>query len=197
MVRDFRDEPVDAALLERLVDLAARAPSAGKAQGWHLVALRGARTARFWDATLPAERRATFAWPGLLRAPVVLLALADPDAYVARYAEPDKAATGLGKGTEAWPAPYWTIDAGFAVMSLLLAAHAEGLGALFFAVSRGADEVRDALGIPARLELLGAIALGWPAEGPRRAGASAGRRRRAAREILRDGAWDAGWPASG
>lgn len=193
MVRDYRDEPVAPALLERIVDLAARAPSAGKAQGWHLVALRGADTARFWDVTLPVGRRDAFAWPGLLRAPVLLLAFADPEAYVARYAEADKAATGLGAGRDAWPAPYWTIDASFAVMSLLLAAHAEGLGTLFFAVPRGEAELRASLGVPERLELLGAIAMGWPAEAPRRPGASAGRRRRPAREILRDGRWDAPW----
>ena len=35
----------------------ARAPSAGKTQGWHLVVLEGAETARFWDVTLPPERR--------------------------------------------------------------------------------------------------------------------------------------------
>jgi nitroreductase len=196
MVRDYRPDPVDPALLERLVDLAARAPSAGKVQGWHLVALRGADTARFWDVTLPAERRAGFAWPGLLGAPVVLLPFADPDAYVARYAEPDKAPTGLGAGREAWPAPYWTIDASFAVMSLLLAAHAEGLGTLFFAVPRGTAELRESLGVPSRLELLGAIALGWPAAAPRRAGASAARRRRSPDEILRDGRWDVPWGAS-
>lgn len=193
MVRDYRDAPVPPELLERIVDLAARAPSAGKAQGWHLVALRGADTARFWDLTLPADRRAAFAWPGLLRAPVLLLPFADPDAYVARYAEADKAATGLGAGRDAWPAPYWTIDASFAVMSLLLAAHAEGLGALFFAVRRGEAELREALGVPARLELLGAITMGWPSDAPRRPGASAGRRRRSAGEILREGRWDAPW----
>ena len=72
-------------------------PSAGKAQGWHLVVLEGADTARFWDVTLPPERRSGFAWPGLLDAPVIALPLADPEAYVRRYGEPDKAASGLGR----------------------------------------------------------------------------------------------------
>ena len=40
MVRAFRKAPVDSKLLDRIVDLASRAPSAGKTQGWHLLVLR-------------------------------------------------------------------------------------------------------------------------------------------------------------
>ena len=151
--------------------------------------LEGADTARFWDHTLPVDRRADFAWPGLLDAPMILLPLADPGAYVERYAEPDKRTTGLGEGVEAWPVPYWTVDTSFAVMTLLLAAEAQGLGALFFGVFRGEAELRTALGIPADLELLGALAIGWPAEA-HRPGVSAARRRRAPEEIIHRGGWD-------
>jgi nitroreductase len=182
--------PVPAALLDELVDLASRAPSAGKAQGWHLVVLEGADTARFWDVTLPPERRSGFAWPGLLDAPVIALPLADPAAYVRRYAEPDKAASGLGRSAQAWPVPYWTVDAAFAVMTFLLAAEERGLGSLFFGVFRGEQELRGSLGLPTDLELLGAIALGWPADaGPVRPGHSAGRPRRAPEEIVHRGGW--------
>ena len=68
MARSFHDEPVDDATLERVLDAARRAPSAGHAQGTELLVLQGsaART-RFWDLALPEERRADFAWPGLLR----------------------------------------------------------------------------------------------------------------------------------
>jgi len=195
MTRSFDRRPVDPALIDELVDLASRAPSAGKTQGWHAVALVGEDTARFWDVTLPAERRATFRWPRLLDAPVLLLPLADPDAYLARYSEPDKAATGLGRGAGAWPAPYWTIDASMAVMTLLLAAEDAGLGALFFGVFRGEDELRAELGIPDRLQLLGAVALGWPLDRPgatlpvEQPGLSAARPRRRPDEVLHLGHW--------
>jgi nitroreductase len=184
--------PVPPELLQELVDSASRAPSAGKTQGWHLVALEGANTARFWDHTLPVERRAEFAWPGLLDAPLVLLPLADPAAYVERYAEPDKRATGLGAGPDAWPVPYWTVDASFAVMTLLLAAENRGLGALFFGVFQGEAELRTALAIPAELQLLGAVALGWPlsrSDAGTRPGRSAGRRRRPPDEIIHWTRW--------
>jgi nitroreductase len=187
MTRTFDPHrPVPDALLADLVDLASRSPSAGKTQGWHLVVLEEAETARFWELTLPAERRDTFGWRGLLDAPVIALPLADPEAYLRRYDEPDKQAAGLGSSTEAWPVPYWTVDTAFAVMTLLLGAEAAGLGALFFGIFGGEAELRDALALPDPMELLGAIALGWPA-GEDRPGHSAGRRRRPPEEILHRG----------
>jgi len=189
MTRSFRDDPVAPELLDSLVDLASRAPSAGKSQGWHLVVLDGADTDRFWRHAFPADRRAGFAFPGLLRAPVIALPFADPGAYVARYAEPDKARSGLGVGPEAWPTPYWTIDASMAVMTLLLAAEDVGLGALFFAVFEGEADVRAELGVPDALQLLGAIALGWPTTDQSRAGSSAARPRRTPAQIVHRGGW--------
>lgn len=163
MTRSFTPDPVDLELIATLVDLGSRAPSAGKSQGWHLIVLKGTETAQFWDITLPPVRRRSFRWKRLLDAPVIALPLADPQAYIDRYAEPDKAATRLGTGRDQWPVPYWTIDASMSVMTMLLAAEDVGLGALFFGIFRGERELRQALRIPPGMELLGAIALGWPA----------------------------------
>ncbi len=132
MVRAFTDQPVAPALVDELIDLARRAPSAGNTQPWQFVVLEGADTARLWDVTLPPERRAGFRWQALLSAPAVVVPVIDPDAYVERYAEGDKAATGLGEGADAWSVPYWWVDGGMAVHGLLLAAVDAGLGALFF-----------------------------------------------------------------
>ena len=149
MTRAFDGRPVPPELVNSIVDLASRAPSAGKTQGWHLIVLEGAETTRFWDITLPPMRRGAFRWKRLLDAPVIAIPLADPRAYTERYSEPDKQATGLGSGTDAWPAPYWTVDASMSVMTLLLAAESVGLGALFFGVFKGERQLRRALGIPA------------------------------------------------
>ncbi len=192
MTRSFSDRDVPIELIERFVALASRAPSAGKTQGWHLVVLTGPETARFWNVTLPVERRATFRWQGLLTAPVIALALADPQAYVRRYAEADKVHSGLGTSAEAWPTPYWTVDASMAMMTFLLAAEDAGLGALLFGVFDNADTLFDILGIPNHLQLLGAIALGWPNPSPGSAagaGRSASRPRRLPAEIIHRGRW--------
>lgn len=194
MTRAFsrRDVPDD--LVVDLVDLASRSPSAGKSQGWNLVVLRGAATESLWSRTFTPESRTAFRWQGMFDAPVVALSFADPHAYLARYSEPDKAHTGLGESVERWSAPMWTIDAAFATMTLMHAAHDRGLGALFFIVDKGRTDVLDALGVPEHWELLGALALGWPAEtagdgggdgtGARGPGRSAGRPRRTAQSII-------------
>jgi nitroreductase len=189
MTRAFRPDPVAAELLDELVDLASRAPSAGKSQGWHLVVLEGEETARFWDATFPVARRRVFAFPLLFDAPVIVLPLADRQAYLDRYSEPDKSASGLGASGDDWPVPYWTIDTAMFVMTLLLGAEDVGLGALFFGVFEGEAELRRSLGIPNELELLGAIALGYAADGDSRAGTSSSRRRRPPGEIIHRGCW--------
>lgn len=187
MVRSFRSGHPGREAIEAIVDLASRSPSAGKVQGWYAVALDGTRLEDFWRVSLPPERRAAFAWPGLLRAPVVLVIIADPDEYVRRYGEPDKRATGLGEGRDRWPVPYWLVDASFASMVAMLAAVDAGLGTLFFAL---ADEpaVRREFGVPDRMVVVGALAVGVP-DGEDGKGRSAGRPRREPNEILRWGGW--------
>ena len=211
MTRNFDPRPLDRALLEELCLLARRAPSAGFAQGAEFIILEGpAAVGGFWDLTLPEAERAGFAWPGLLRAPALVLPAADSRRYLARYREADKAggsgAPGnpgeqgdpgeqgglgnpgsLGESAANWPVPYWLVDCAFVVQNLLLAATDRGLGALFFGLFRGREEVRAALGVPEGVELLGAVALGWPAAD--RPSGSLARGRRPPEEILHWGCW--------
>ncbi len=188
MVRNFGPEPVDTAVLERILAMGCRGPSAGNTQVTDFVVLTGpTETARYWDATLPLERRARFAWPGLLRAPALIIPCVDPAAYVDRYGEPDKAATGLGAGADAWAVPYWHVDGGMAAMLVMLAAVDEGLGALFFGIFDHEAAVREALGIPPTVQPIGTIALGHPV--PDEPGRSAGRPRRDADHVIHRGGW--------
>ena len=61
MVRSFSTEPIAPEALGAVLDAATRSPSAGNSQGLDLVVLEGPdRTARYWDVTLPASRRAGF-----------------------------------------------------------------------------------------------------------------------------------------
>ena len=187
MVRAFDGRPVPPELVDRLLDLARRSPSAGNTQPWAFVVLEGAQTAALWDITLPADRRATFGWPGLLSAPVVVLPLVSPGAYVERYREPDKRATGLGTDASAWPVPYWWVDGGMAVQTLLLAAVDAGLGALFYGLFDNERPVLDHLGVPPGWRALGAVAVGWPA--PDEAGSSSRRDRRPLDDVVHRGGW--------
>jgi nitroreductase len=175
MVRSFAPRPVDPEVVDRIVRAALSAPSAGNTRATSFVVLEGSDTARLWDVTLPAERRTAFRWPGLLEAPVVVVALVEPGAYPRRYAEDDKAATGLGAGLDAWPVPYWWVDGGMAIQTLLLGATDAGLGALFYGLFEHEEAALAALGVPEGRRALGAVALGHPAEDPGLPGRSAGR----------------------
>lgn len=195
MVRAFDSaRPIPAETLNTLLDQALRAPSAGNAQGCHFVVLEGAgETARFWDASLPAQRREGFAWPGLLDAAVLVLPVAEPAAYLARYAEADKAGArgsgglALGGDRSAWGVPYWLTDTAFATMTLLLGAVDAGLGACFFGLFEQEPAVREALGLPDDTEPLGVVALGYPA--PDRPGRSATRPKRPPTDRIHRSQW--------
>ncbi|MGH8988424.1 MAG: nitroreductase family protein [Acidimicrobiales bacterium] len=169
MVRSFSERPVAAAVLDELLTDALRAPTAGHAQGTAWVVLQGPdETTAYWHAATTASWRERSArWPGLSRAPVVAVALGCPPAYVARYAEPDKAraahGVALGETEAAWPVPYWHGDAAFGVMTLLLGAASAGLGACFLGNFRGEGGVLAALGVPEGWRLFGAVVLGHPA----------------------------------
>ncbi|CAN5656541.1 nitroreductase family protein [soil metagenome] len=188
MVRSFTAEPVPAAVLDPILDAARRAPSAGNAQGTRFLVLDTPEAvAGYWDITRPASRRSDFAWPGLVVAPALVVVLVDPGAYVVRYAEPDKATTGLGEGAEAWPVPYWWVDGGAAVQTLLLGAVDAGLGACFFGLFASEGAVMAAHGVPAGWRAAGTVALGRPA--PDRPGRSARRARAPLAEVVQRGRW--------
>ncbi|MHB2020193.1 MAG: nitroreductase family protein [Candidatus Xenobia bacterium] len=160
MVRSFLDRPLDAEVVERILDNARRAPSAGHSQGWAFLVFDGAsETSRFWDVTFPQDR-SDFRWPGLFKAPLIIVPLAHQDAYLDRYAEPDKGWT--ERDEKCWPTPYWIVDTAFAAMLMLLTAVDAELGALFFGVFRIA-ELKAAFDIPEGYHPIGAIAIGYPA----------------------------------
>lgn len=188
MVRSFADEAIDLEVLDRLCDLARRAPSAGNSQGLDLLVLAGpAEVGAYWDVTLAAPRRAGFRWPGLIAAPALVLVITDPRAYVGRYAEADKAATGLGTAPAAWPVPYWWVDAGAAIEHLLLGAVDAGLGACLFGLFDHEAAVAEAFGVPDGRRIVATVALGRPV--PDEPGRSAARARRPLDDVIHRGRW--------
>lgn len=188
MVRAFEPaRPVAPDALDRVLDAARRAPSAGSSQGLDLLVLVGAEeTDRYWDLTLADQEG--FRWQGLLDAPVLVVPVVSALAYTSRYAEPDKAGTGLaGVEAAAWPVPYWWVDGGMAVLLLLLAAVDEGLGAAFFGLFEHEAAVLGQFGVPEDRRALGTVALGHVA--PDEPGRSAARARRPLADVIHRGRW--------
>lgn len=188
MVRDYDpDRPVPPEVRERLLDHAIRAPSAGFSQGWAFLVLeQPAERERFWTATTgdgPPDGWLT----RMRRAPLLVVPLSHKDAYLDRYAEPDKGWTDRDEAR--WPVPYWHVDTGMAALLMLLTAVDEGLAAAFFGVPpERVDAVRDAFGVPAAYTPIGCVSVGYPGGEDRRS-PSLRRGRRPVEEVVHRGRW--------
>ena len=194
MVRRYDpDRPVSRETVAELLALAVQAPSAGFSQGWGFLVLDEAVDRdRYWTLTAPDggdDRWLT----GMRTAPVVLLALSDPEAYARRYARPDKTGSSIAvtdpAGTPDWPVPWWDVDTGMAALLILLGATDRGLGGCLAGVPAPRwDAVRTAFAIPPRLRPVGLVTLGHPALG---ADGGRGRPRRHVDDVVRFGRWAA------
>ena len=190
MVRNYTEEPVDAAVVDRALRNATRAPSAGFSQGWGFLVLDTEEDVRrFWTAT---SDEADLADPddwltGMMRAPVVVVPCSSKAAYLARYAEADKGWTDEDEAR--WPVPFWHMDAAMASLLILQTAVDEGLGACFFGVPpEHVPGLKDAFGIPETFDPVGAITIGHPSAGGA-AGSPTRRARKPADEVVHRGHW--------
>lgn len=194
MVRAFDpDRPVSRAVVDRVLRHAVRAPSAGFSQGWDFVVLsRESDRARFWASTTDPDAEPDRWLRGVSSAPVLVLCCSDPQAYLSRYAEPDKG--WADRDVARWPVPYWDVDNGMAAMLMLLTAVDECLGALYFGVPpQRQDEVKDGFGIPPDRRIVGVVALGHPAQDQGARGSARTRPRRPLTEVAHDGRFGRAW----
>jgi nitroreductase len=191
MVRNYDPgRPVPPEVVERLLGYAVHAPSAGFSQGWEFLVLDSpADRELFWDATLPPEMKDESQWlGGMRRAPLIVVPHSHRDAYLDRYAEPDKGWTDRDEAR--WPVPYWHIDTGMASLLILLGAVDEGLGACFFGIPpEQTAAYRAAFTVPARYVPIGAITIGYRATD--RLSPSLKRGRRGADTVTHRGRWGA------
>lgn len=191
MVRNYDpDRPVPAEVVDRLLEHAVRAPSAGYTQGWGFLVLEDAPDReRFWAATTPAGGGASRWLHGMRRAPLIVVPHANRSAYLDRYAEPDKGWTDRDEAR--WPVPYWFVDAGFASLLMLLTAVDEGLGACFFGIPpERTGGYRRAFDVPERFTPVGALTIGYRA--PDHRSPSLKRGQRPAAEVIHRGRWTTG-----
>ena len=198
MVRRYADRPVAPEALDRLLANATRGPSAGFSQGYAFLVLDTPDdVARFWAATgapLEVVEEGALApvskpnaWlDGMRTAPVVIVPLAHKDAYLDRYAEPDKGWTDRDEAR--WPVPYWHVDTGMAALLVLQTAVDEGLGACFFGIpGEHVAGFREAFGIPDDHTPIGAITVGHRTDTTGSRGSAARRARRT--DVVHRGRW--------
>lgn len=188
MVRSYdQNRPVPQEIVDRMLRNAVRAPSAGFSQGWGFLVLDTPEDiARFRDAARP-EQDADRWFAAEVRAPLVIVAHSNKDAYLDRYARPDK---GYSDRSEAlWSAPYWDIDTGMAALLILQTAVDAGLGACFFGIPIDRHSVyRAAFGVPEHFHPIGAVSIGYSDEPPR----DLSDRRKPADEVIHRARWGAG-----
>jgi nicotinate-nucleotide--dimethylbenzimidazole phosphoribosyltransferase len=169
-VRRFRPDPVDDALLERVLAAAHRAPSVGLSQPWRFVVVRSTETRARVRALAERERarQAPRFGPrarafldqkveGVLEAPIGVCVCCVP---------PPAGTEVLGRATIPATDLYSTACA---IQNLWLTARAEGLGVGWVSFYRP-DELRAVLGIPEAVEPAAWLCLGWPDERPVRPG---------------------------
>ncbi|QNN54224.1 nitroreductase family protein [Nocardioides mesophilus] len=191
MIRSYDpDRPVDPAVVDRMLDNAVRAPSAGFSQGWAFLVLdTAADVERFWAATTAPGAGEPDSWlRGMRTAPVIIVPLSCKQVYLDRYAQDDKGWTDRDEAR--WPVPYWDIDTGMASLLILQTAVDEGLGACFFGVPP--DRIaafRETFGVPAAYTPIGAVTVGHRVTDPGAAGSPKRRARRPAEEVVHRGSW--------
>jgi nitroreductase len=185
MVRRYDPgRPVPPEVVDRIIDNALRAPSAGFSQGWGFLVLDDAADIELFRAAVrPAEEPERW-FAAKVQAPLLIVPLANKDAYLDRYAQADKGHT--DRSDAWWPAPYWDIDTGFASLLMLLTAVDAGLGACFLCIPADRiDSFRSEFGVPAQYNPIGAISIGYSHEPPR----DLSDRRRPKADMVHRGRW--------
>jgi nitroreductase len=187
MVRNYTDQPVDPAALDRILDAARRAPSAGNSQGQGFVVVTDPERRAAVARTAGEDEYVAAGFdPWVSRAPVHVVVCVSEARYHARYQEPDKLDAD-GNEIE-WPVPYWWVDAGAAVMLVLLAAIDEGLAAGFLG-AHAVPELKELLALPDDMAPVGIVTIGHGA--PDRRSGSLRRGRRPLAQVVHREQWHA------
>jgi len=144
-VRVFKSQNVSQELVEKLVDAARWAPSAGNIQPWEFIIVRRPELKR---GLAEAALHQTF----IEEAPVVIVACADERRSSQRYGA-------RGKNL------YCIQDTAAAVQNIHLAAYSLGLGTCWVGAFRE-EEAREILKVPRGIRPVAMIPVGYSAEAP-------------------------------
>lgn len=160
-IRQYQQRPIEDEKLAAVLEAVRASPTWANQQCPRLIvvsdddAKRGISELSYLESFFaPKGYKTNPAMKALAEAPVVLVLCADP------------LHSGAIRGQE-----YYLADCGIAAQSLMLAARAQGLGTVFVGIFQE-EPLRDLLGIPAGVRVVGLFPLGYPAEekkeGPRR-----------------------------
>lgn len=156
-IRAFKKDAVSHACVERLIDAARWAPSAGNIQPWEFVIVKKQEAKR---RLVEAARGQSF----IEEAPVVIVVCADENRSSQGYGERGKTL-------------YCIQDTAAAIQNINLAAHSLGLGTCWIGAF-DEEEASDVLKIPEGVRPVAMVPVGYPGESPSR------RRRRPLNEIV-------------
>jgi len=160
-IRRYLNRPVEPEKLRAVLDAVSASPSWANQQCCRLVVVADAETRRgiselsYLESFFAAKGyKSNPALTALAQAPVVIVLCADPSQ------------SGDVRGQD-----YYLTDAGIAAQSMMLAARAQELGTVFVGIFQE-EPLRDLLGIPEEIRVVGLFPLGYPAEekkqGPKR-----------------------------
>jgi nitroreductase len=159
-VRRFEEGGVEPAVIERIARLAQRTPSAGFSQGQRLVVVTDPERRRAVARASGEDGDDPDFGPWISRCAAQFVPCVSETVYHRRYREPDKLQE---DGTEiGWPVPYWWVDIGATMQTIMLAAVNEGLGSGFAGPAEGITALRSVLGIPDEFVPIGVMPVGRP-----------------------------------
>jgi len=141
-VRQYRPQPVEPEKLERILEAARLAPSAGNRQEWRFVVVTD-------DQARQQLMEAASGQPFVGQAPVVIAACAETDEQVMPCGQPS-----------------YPIDVAIALEHIALQATEEGLGTCWVGAFDEAA-VKEVLDIPPAIRVVQLMPLGYPADQPK------------------------------
>lgn len=184
-IRKFTDESVPTEVLTEIIEAAKWSPSYKNSQPWEVVVLSGAKKEALSkklvelleeDAAPSPDLTAPESWPAAEKGRINQLYKERFDAFKVDLSDPKVIRQAKKANFNFYGAPHaiylfqdnslsqWSLfDLGLFAQSLMLAAHAKGLGSVPQAfVTDYAAEVKEFLGIPANKRLVLGLSVGYP-----------------------------------
>jgi len=144
-IRKYKDQPVEQEKIDIMLKAAMAAPTALNLQPWHFIVIDDKNTLKLLSGQQPNN------------APLMIAVCGDTN----KTTMPD----GKGKLPD-----FWVQDVSAATENLLLAAHAQGLGAVWtsvYPVMERVAEVANVLNCPENIIPLAVVRIGYPDESPK------------------------------